>query len=78
MGQVVVVLNFTGREAFTRERNFVRNQAPTIVGDTNEPPAGFLDLHPDRLRPSIQGVLHEFFDNAGRSFYHLTGGDLLL
>ena len=72
------MLNFTGRKAFTRERDFVRDQARTIVGDTNEPPSGLLDLYPDGMRSGIQGVLHEFFHNAGRSFHHLTGGDLLL
>jgi hypothetical protein len=50
--------------------------AQAVVPDPYEGQATFLDLNLYLLCLSVKGVFHQFLHHRGRSFDHLSSGDL--
>ena len=59
------------------KRKFVGGNTAAIVGHHNAIHSAtfYGDLNP--LRTRIDGVLHQFLDDAGRSLHHLACGNLI-
>ena len=60
---------------FHRQGKLVSRQTMAIIGheDAGEATAVGLDLYVPGA--SVEGVLHQFLDRAGRALHHLAGGD---
>ncbi len=57
------------------EREILRRHAATVVDDAQQPAPTGLDLHGDRARAGVDGVLDQFLHGRGRPLHHLAGGD---
>src|SRR5450432_2223980 len=76
-GQVFSFLNFAGRMTFEREQRVVAAHAETVVGDAHEAASAAADLDDDFPGVGIEGIFDELFHDAGGSFDHFAGGDLV-
>ena len=56
-------------------RQLLRRNAAAVVGDADVGQAAVLDLRHDGGGSRVDGVLQQFFDDAGGTLHHLAGGD---
>ena len=73
--QVLLRAELAGGVAQKRGGQLVRGDAAAVVCDPNEAHAAPLYLHHNGGGPGVNGVFHQFFNNGGRPFHHLAGGD---
>ena len=58
-----------------RGGQLVRGDAAAVVRNPNEAHAAPLYLHHNGGGSGVNGVFHQLFNNGGRPFHHLAGGD---
>ena len=63
--------------ALHRERHFVGSHSASVVGHFDAADASIGQANDDPARSSVDGVLNQLFQRAGRSFHHFTGGDTI-
>ena len=71
----VVVGQLRGGVALDREREIVARHADAVVADADQPAAAAVGQNLDAGRAGIEGVLHQFLDDARRPLDHLARGD---
>ena len=55
---------------------FTRHSTP-IINNRNRCSATINNIYDDLVCPRIQRIFNQFFDNTGRIFNNLAGGDLI-
>jgi hypothetical protein len=69
--------DFAGRVAFEAEQGIIATHAESVVGDTDQAAAAGLDFHADTRRFRVECIFDEFLHDAGGTFHHFTGRDLI-
>jgi len=75
--QVGVAGQLAGGVAFQSQQTVLAGHAVAVVGHPDQPTATVGDLKADVRSSGIQGVFDQFLDHRGRTFHHLTCGDLV-
>ena len=75
--RVEVVLNthLGGRVAHKGGADILAQDARSVIGDAHKGDAAVFDLDGDGGCAGVDGVFDQFFDDGGRTFDDLTGGD---
>jgi hypothetical protein len=73
--QVVDRVQLGGRMSLNSQRHLRRRNPFTVVGDLDQASPSPFDAHPDRVRPGVQGVLHQLLDDRCRPLDHFPGGN---
>src|SRR5205823_3488191 len=76
-GQILGALNFAGGMTLEAEESVIAAHADAIIGNANEAAATGLDFDRDAPGAGIEGVLDQFFDDAGGPLDHLARRDLV-
>jgi hypothetical protein len=63
-----------GREG---QGEFLRGDAPPVVGDAQELAPALVDVDPDLGGARVERVFDQLLDGAGGPFDHFPGGDLV-
>ena len=74
-GQIGGGTELAGGMAQKGGRQLLRRNAAAVVGDADVGQAAVLDLRHDGGGSRVDGVLQQFFDDAGGTLHHLAGGD---
>ncbi|MNN22664.1 hypothetical protein D3C81_1360310 [compost metagenome] len=60
-----------------RQRQVIGRDAAAIVTHPQQLDPALLDINIDALGAGVEAVFQQFLDHRGRTFNHLTGGDLV-
>ena len=63
--------------AFEAEQRVVAAHAEAIVGDADQTASARLNLHGNFFRVGIEGIFHQFLDDACGPLDNFAGGDLI-
>jgi len=75
--EVVGLLDFAGGVAGHGQFQLIGFDAATIVGHPHQVHSAGRHGDVDPRGAGVDGVFHQFFDDAGRPFDHLARGDLV-
>ena len=77
MRQVLHTLDLARGMAQKGAADFRSRNPAAVVHDPDQRDPAVFDLHLHRSGACVDGILHQFFHNGGRAFYHFTGSDLI-
>ncbi|MNL16811.1 hypothetical protein D3C87_1378670 [compost metagenome] len=75
--KVFQVANLAGGVTGQRQRQVIGRDAAAIVTHPQQLDPALLDINIDALGAGVEAVFQQFLDHRGRTFNHLTGGDLV-
>ena len=75
--QILGAQDFAGGVAFQAQERVVAAHAQAVIGDADEAASAGVDFDGEARGLGVEGIFHQFFDNAGGAFHHFARGDLV-